>query len=510
MKDRNILKRIRIILSLFMSLLFIVLFLDIGSFSSLGVKVLAWFQAGTSFLKFLTLGIGFGSCGFILVFFLTFLFGRVYCSGFCPFGLLQDLFVFLFKRKLKYIKPYNGFRYLFLVIIIVSVLSGSMILFGLFEPFSASGRISVNLVKPVLLSVHNSFISFLEYRGIYDFDKISLHLLDPGVLFLTFLFFIGIGILCFFFSRLYCNLLCPVGISLGLISRYSLFRIKIEKERCTGCGACEKICKAGCIDNRNRKIDPDRCVACFNCLDRCPVAALTYGRASSGLKTAGNGLDASRRGFLIFLFSSLLLLFKSFPLWAGQALPFLKIRKKYPVTPPGSQGISRFTRHCTGCHLCVNACPTRVITPSLFSYGTSGLFQPHLDYSRGFCEYECNLCSRVCPTGAIQPIPLEKKKQTQIGNVNLVKQNCIVYTSRTECGACSEHCPTKAVFLVPYKGLFGPEINPQICIGCGACENVCPTLPYKAIYVEGNPVHRRSLKPAEKKKRTKINTGFPF
>jgi ferredoxin len=28
------------------------------------------------------------------------------------------------------------------------------------------------------------------------------------------------------------------------------------------------------------------------------------------------------------------------------------------------------------------------------------------------------------------------------------------------------------------------------CIGCGGCEHACPTKPYKAIYVDGNPVHK--------------------
>jgi NAD-dependent dihydropyrimidine dehydrogenase PreA subunit len=94
----------------------------------------------------------------------------------------------------------------------------------------------------------------------------------------------------------------------------------------------------------------------------------------------------------------------------------------------------------------------------------------------------------VCPNEAILPIELEKKKFTQIGKVEFVKDNCVVYTQKTECGACAEHCPTKAVRmeLDPELNLRVPITDNKICVGCGACEFACPTIPYKAIYVQGN------------------------
>jgi formate hydrogenlyase subunit 6/NADH:ubiquinone oxidoreductase subunit I len=91
----------------------------------------------------------------------------------------------------------------------------------------------------------------------------------------------------------------------------------------------------------------------------------------------------------------------------------------------------------------------------------------------------------------------------------------VVYTDNTNCGACSEHCPTKAVTMVPYinaagRNLVIPKMNEAICVGCGGCEHACPTRPYKAIYVDGNLVHRTAEKPQEKKLEQETSQDFPF
>jgi len=87
----------------------------------------------------------------------------------------------------------------------------------------------------------------------------------------------------------------------------------------------------------------------------------------------------------------------------------------------------------------------------------------------------------------------------------------VVYTDETSCGACSEHCPTQAVKMIPYKNdLTIPSINTEICVGCGGCEYICPARPYRAIYVEGNPVHLKAkrFKEAEKKEVKLDDFGF--
>ena len=175
--------------------------------------------------------------------------------------------------------------------------------------------------------------------------------------------------------------------------------------------------------------------------------------------------------------------------------------------------MDKFNNNCTACHLCVTACPTKVLQPSILEFGIFNIFQPFMDYKTSYCNYDCVVCGEVCPTSAIFPVTGVQKKNIQSGKAIFVKENCIVETENTACGACSEHCPTKAVMMVDYKGkLKIPEVTNKYCVGCGACEYACPTKPYKAIYVDGNFVHQKSeIRPTEKlDQKIDYKEEFPF
>jgi ferredoxin len=134
-----------------------------------------------------------------------------------------------------------------------------------------------------------------------------------------------------------------------------------------------------------------------------------------------------------------------------------------------------------------------------------------MDYSSNYCNYDCVRCAEVCPSGAILNLTQEEKKTCQLGKVQLILENCVVYAENTACGSCSEHCPTQAVTMVAFRdGLTLPEIKPDICVGCGACEYACPVKPHKAIYVDGNPVHLLAEEPEiEELEETQVE-DFPF
>jgi ferredoxin len=163
-------------------------------------------------------------------------------------------------------------------------------------------------------------------------------------------------------------------------------------------------------------------------------------------------------------------------------------RRAVPVLPPGAGGLASFTRKCTGCQLCVAACPHQVLHSS--DIGGYAL-QPAMGFERGYCRVNCVTCSSVCPTGAIRPMTAERKSATQVGRAVVRPEICIVTTDDVSCMACAKACPTGALGLAGADGTRKrPVVDTERCIGCGACEYVCPARPVSAVMVEGNIEHR--------------------
>lgn len=520
------LKRLRVGVSLVFLLLTTYLFLDFQNVIApqIAQKVL-FLQFVPSALDFFH-GVLVGGSGFLIIIALTFLSGRVYCSTICPLGTLQDLLHFFCRRisgrsAYKKLKSNNLLRYLILAATVVALLAGSGLLLNLLDPFSTFGRIVSNLIRPVVIIINNIAAVTLEQFGIYALVRKQWAAFSPFSVGVSLGFLLFIGFLTVTRGRLYCNSICPVGTLLGICAKKSLVHISISEQGCTGCGRCESVCKAGCIDLQNMTVDMTRCVACYNCLGACSFNAIHLHTRWNKTKVAVS-TDPERRTFLMHSGVSVLGL-------AGLTPPVQErviIQSKpttiapqitCPTSPPGSGSVSRFNSICSACHLCISACPSRVMIPAFIAYGVNGIMQPRMDFQRAHCNYECTVCTEVCPTGALQKLSVEEKKLTQIGVSKFIKENCVVYTDNTTCGACSEHCPTKAVKMVPYqnplnKPLVIPELNTDICIGCGGCEHACPTKPFKAIYVDGNPLHKIAKKPEVQQVDQNVDFGgdFPF
>lgn len=392
----------------------------------------------------------------VAVLLVTFLIGRLYCSVVCPMGIFQDLFIWVHKlifgkkRPCRYRKPQNWLRYTVLGLFVLLMLLGLNGIATLVAPYSAYARMVAN--------IHGS--------GLVHWVAIAT--------------LCCVGVMSFMYGRLWCNTLCPVGTLLGLISKHSLFGIRIDREKCVGCHKCEKHCKANCIDiDGDKSVDGSRCVMCFNCLGHCKQGAIKI-TGKSGI-SGKSGVDSSRRKFLAVgaaLGTATVLRAQEQKLDGGLAVIEHKQvpKRNVPLKPAGAISLKNFESRCTACQLCVGKCPEKVLRPST---DLTSLMQPYMAFDQGFCRLACTRCSEVCPTGALQPIAKEQKAAISIGHAVVLSDNCI------GCGACVRHCPSEALMMVDGKA----AVNESRCLGCGACEYYCPARPMTAIFVEGRERH---------------------
>ena len=341
-------------------------------------------------------------------------------------------------------------RYIVLVLFVLAMLVGMGSIAVLIAPYSAYARM----------------VTGLHATGVVQWVAIIT--------------LVVIGLMSFTMGRIWCNTLCPVGTLLGLISRHSLFGIRINADKCAGCRKCEHRCKAMCIDIDNKSVDRSRCVDCMDCLAECKSGAITFGRKITR-PTGTAEVDGSRRKFVVgtvAVGAAMAVQAQEQKLDGGLAALMDKQvpLRKTSLKPFGAISLKNFSTRCTACQLCVSQCPEKVLRPPA---KLESLMQPEMNYTDGYCRMACTRCSEVCPAGAIKPITKEEKTVISIGCAVVLKDNCI------GCGTCARHCPSAAISMVDGK----PAVNEARCLGCGACEYYCPARPMTAIYVEGREIH---------------------
>lgn len=295
------LRKIRIILAAICFVAVTLLFLDFTGTLHLWFGWLAKIQ----FLP-AVLALNFVVIAILLV--LTLLFGRIYCSVICPLGIFQDCVSNLSSRRkgkkarFSYSKEIKWLRYGVLVLFVIALVAGLNALVALLAPYSAYGRMVQSLLAPVWQWGNNLLAWIAERQDSYAFVTKDVWLKSLPTLIVAAVTFVVVVVLAWRNGRTYCNTICPVGTTLGFFSRFAMFRPVIDKSKCKSCHACERKCKAACIDVDNHKIDYSRCVDCFDCIDSCRLGALKYrfawgrgvGSGSTGAKTPQNAPVGSK------------------------------------------------------------------------------------------------------------------------------------------------------------------------------------------------------------------------
>ncbi len=503
------LRKLRITLACVSIVLLTLLFLD---FTGTAHAWLGWMAE----IQFMPAVLALNTGVIIALALVTLLFGRVYCSVICPLGIMQDIFTRLGgsgkkkQMRFSYAPAKSWLRYGVLAVFIAACIAGGGSIMALLDPYGAYGRIAQNFLSPLWAWGNNVLAYLAERFDSYAFYEKEVWLRSMPVFIVAAVTLVLLVILAWKKGRAYCNGVCPVGTTLGLLSRFSLFRVRIDTDKCVGCGVCARKCKASCIDAKNHAIDYSRCVACMDCIGNCKSHAISYGlrkpaehrpqetaqeKESPAARVTGEEAEQGRRQFMVGMGAILGAVAvkgqdKKVDGGLAEIIAKKESRRRTPIVPPGAQGAAHMAAHCTGCQLCVNACPNGVLRPStdLLTF-----MQPYSSYERGYCRPECTKCADVCPADAIMPISVADKSSIQIGHAVWMKELCLA-TKGVKCGNCARHCPTGAISMRPSN----PDepnsplilvVDEERCIGCGACEHLCPVSPQSAIYVEGHEQH---------------------
>ena len=184
--------------------------------------------------------------------------GRGWCSWICFYGGWEEGFSHVAKKPRLKLLPKNkelrefhfGF---FFFIVLASLCQLACIYCEWFCPFKLVTEFSpVNSIP--------SLIATVMFIGLFLGLVVVLPILTK--------------------KRTQCSSLCPFGAFASLTDRFSLFKMKIDTVKCTGCMKCASTCPFSAIDIKTiqeKKGHPEiTCAKCGECVSVCPNKAISY------------------------------------------------------------------------------------------------------------------------------------------------------------------------------------------------------------------------------------------
>ncbi len=156
---------------------------------------------------------------FVLPLVFALFFGRVFCAAVCPLGAVQELVAIRpvqLDRPLEAVLSIGPYLYLGLVVLGMATDTG------------------------YLICQYDPFVGFFRQGA-------SFNMLLVGGIFLVLGIFVG---------RPYCRFLCPYGVLLRWMSRFSKWHAMIPPAACIQCRLCEASCPYGAIDTPTPETRP--------------------------------------------------------------------------------------------------------------------------------------------------------------------------------------------------------------------------------------------------------------
>ncbi|MEA3496952.1 MAG: 4Fe-4S binding protein, partial [Bacteroidota bacterium] len=177
---------------------------------------------------------------------ITYIFGKVFCGWICHLGALQEILnigkIKIFQSE-KAQKVMRIIRIVILIVMLAQLTFTHVILWNKIGPFKVAYNLfSANLTGYILL-------------GILILSSIFIH-------------------------RPFCKTICPVGLTLGWITKIPGASILGINNSCAGCKTCSTSCDMNAItrDNKISKLDNQECIMCGECMDDCKIKSISTKR----------------------------------------------------------------------------------------------------------------------------------------------------------------------------------------------------------------------------------------
>lgn len=195
------------------------------------------------------------------------LFGRLICAFLCPIGLIQELLYYIPTKKIRRSRAtrmLSNLKYVVLAVFVVGLPLYYLFTSGVSVPaFCKYICPSGTLFAGIPLVASDSAL-FAIIGPLFDWKVLVL---------------ITVLIMSVFIYRPFCRFLCPLGLIYSFFNKIAVFGIKVDRDKCTDCGACTAACKMD-----TKKINDRECIRCGECRSVCPHGAIYSTCKKSGEK----------------------------------------------------------------------------------------------------------------------------------------------------------------------------------------------------------------------------------